>query len=256
MFSPTATRLLAIGVLAGLSLSLVGYATVLLRRSPFTPVQSALYALNVLIARILWDARISGRLPVSADEGAVIVCNHRSSVDPCFIALATDRVVHWMVAKEYWRLPVLGWFFRTCKAIPVGRGGVDTAATKSAIRLAARGGLVGMLPEGRINTTDRVLLPGRPGAALVALEARVPIVPCYVHGSPYDGTFWSPFLMRAGVRLTWGRPIDLSEFYGRQRDREVLKMLTKRLLTEIALLAGEADYRPELAGRFYKPGSA
>ncbi len=62
--------------------------------------------------------------------------------------------------------------------------------------------------------------------------------------------------MRAGVRLTWGRPIDLSEFYGRQRDREVLKMLTKRLLTEIALLAGEAGYRPELAGRFYKPGSA
>ena len=256
MFSLSATKLLAIGVLAALGLSLVGYVAAHLRRSPFTPVQSALYALNVLIARILWGVPIGSPLPVPAEQGAVIVCNHRSSVDPCFIALATDRVVHWMVAKEYWRNPVLAWFFRTCEAIPVSRGGIDTAATKSAIRLAARGGLVGMFPEGRINTTDRVLLPGRPGAALIALEARVPVVPCYVHGSPYGGTVWSAFLIRARVRLTLGRPIDVSEFYGRQREREVLEMLTKRLLTEIALLAGEADYRPELAGRFYKPGPA
>ncbi len=161
-----------------------------------------------------------------------------------------------MVAKEYWRNLVLAWFFRTCEAIPVSRGGIDTAATKSAIRLAAGGGLVGTFPEGRINTTDRVLLPGRPGAESVALRARVPVVPCYTHGSPYDGTVWSVFLMKARVRLTVGRPIDVSEFYGREREREVLEMLTKRLLTEIALLAGEADYRPELAGRFYKPGPA
>ena len=74
--------------------------------------------------------------------------------------------------------------------------------------------------------------------------------------SPYGGTVWSAFLIRARVRLTLGRPIDVSEFYGRQREREVLEILTKRLLKEIALLAGEADYRPELAGRFYKPGPA
>jgi len=256
MFSPAATSLLAIGVLAGLSLSAAGCAAVLLRRSPFTPVQSLLYAMNVVVARLLWGARISGRLPVAADRGAVIVCNHCSSIDPCFIALATTRVVHWMVAKEYWRLPGLGWFFRTCEAISVDRGGMDAAATKSAIRLAARGGLIGMFPEGRINTTGRVLLPGRPGAVLIALKARVPIVPCYVQGSPYDGTFWSPLLMRAAVRLTWGRPMDLSEFYGRRHDRGVLKGLTERVLAEIALLAGEADFRPELAGRSDKPGGA
>ncbi|OHB83480.1 MAG: hypothetical protein A2V98_05160 [Planctomycetes bacterium RBG_16_64_12] len=232
------------------------YLGLLLLRSPFTPVQSFLYGLNILLTRILWGARISGRLPVAPGEGAVIVSNHRSSIDPSFIALATDRVVHWMVAREYWRIRILGWFFRVCAAIPVSRGRVDTAATRSAIRLAQNGGLVGLFPEGRINTTDRLLLPGRPGAALIALKARVPVVPCYVSGSPYDGTYWGCLFMSARVRLTIGRPIDLSEYYGREKEREVLETLTRRFLMEIARLAGAHDYPPELAGRFCQPGPA
>ena len=52
-----------------------------------------------------------------------------------------------------------------------------------AIRYAQEGGLVGLFPEGRVNTTDELLLPGRPGAALIALRARVPVIPCYVQGA-------------------------------------------------------------------------
>jgi len=254
MFSAATTEALAIALLFGLGLSLLFHAAVLLRRSPFTPVQSCLYAVNLLLTRLLWRVRINGRLPVSPGEGAVIVSNHRSSVDPTFLVLATDRVVHWMVAKEYWRIGVLGWFFRVCEAIPVNRGGIDTAATKLAIRLAQDGELVGMFPEGRINTTDRVLLPGRPGAALVALKARVPVIPCYLSGSPYDGTYWGCLFMSARVRLRIGRPVSFSDYYGREKERDVLETLTKRILSEIALLAGAKDFQPEVAGRFYKPG--
>ena len=67
-----------------------------------------------------------------------------------------------MVAGEYWKYPVMALVFRTLGCIPVGRRGVDTAATKQAIRLANEGGLVGLFPEGRINTSSELLLPGRP----------------------------------------------------------------------------------------------
>ena len=95
-----------------------------------------------------------------------MVCNHQGPLDSAFIQLGpTSASSHWMVAKEYCEHPGLAWFFRTCEAIPVGRGGIDTAATKMAIRYAQGGRTGGLFPEGRINTGSEVLLSGRPGAA-------------------------------------------------------------------------------------------
>jgi len=82
----------------------------------------------------------------------------------------------------------------------------------------------------------------------------VPVIPCYVKGSPYDGTPYGCLFMSATVHLTVGRPIDISEYYGRNSDRAALEELTKRFLKEIATLAGEENHQAELAGRFYKPG--
>jgi 1-acyl-sn-glycerol-3-phosphate acyltransferase len=256
MLSVAATNALAVGVLGAMGLALAAYAAFLLWRCPLTTLQSLLYGLNVVLARVHWRARVSGPLPLEPGEGAVIVCNHRCPIDPSFIYLITNRVVHWMVAKEYCLHPAIAWFFRTVECIPVSRGGIDTGSTKAAIRFAQEGGLVGLFPEGRINATDEVLLPGRPGAAMIALRARVRVVPCYVSGSPYDGTIWGSFLMPAMVRLEVGRPIDVSEFFGRERERDVLEHVTRLFLTEIARLAGKSDYRPKLAGRFYKPQRA
>jgi 1-acyl-sn-glycerol-3-phosphate acyltransferase len=221
-----------------------------------TPAQRFFLGLNYAMCRILWRAEANGPLPVSPGQGAVIVSNHRAPVDPSFFYLATDRIVHWMVAKEYCAMPVVGRFLRLCEVIPVGRGGIDTAATKMAIRYAAQGGLVGMFPEGRINATDRVLLPGRPGAAMIALKAGVPLIPAYVSGSPYNGRIWASLVTPAKVRLTLGQPIDVSPYRGRENDRKALEELTRRLLVEIARLAGQPDFQPQLAGRFYKPDAA
>jgi hypothetical protein len=50
--------------------------------------------------------------------------------------------------------------------------------------------------------------------------------------------------------------MDLSQYYGRDNEREVLEDLTRRFLVEIAKLAGCPEFQPKLAGRFYKPGLA
>jgi 1-acyl-sn-glycerol-3-phosphate acyltransferase len=221
-----------------------------------TPLQAFLLLFNRLLNRVLWHTKINRPLPVARGAGALIIANHRSSFDPMFIAIGTHRLVHWMVANEYtsdWRF---GWFFRGMGAIPANRSGIDSASTKRIIRTASSGHLVGMMPEGRINETDQLLMPGRPGAALVALKARVPVIPCYIHGAPYGGTPMGPFTRRAHVRVTVGDPLDLSEFYDREGEEGVLQELTKRFLVAIAHLAGDDNFVPQLAGRRWKPNAA
>lgn len=253
MLSDAATFALAIVVLTCCGAGLAVWAWRVYRRYPFTFVQTSVYFLNLWLTRVLWRASFSGPLPVPPERGAVVVCNHRSSIDPCFIALATHRLVHWMVAKEYWANPLLAAFFRLGGSIPASRSGIDTAATKAAMRYVEAGDVIGLFPEGRINRSDRVLLPGRPGAAWIALKTRAPVIPCYVSGSPFDGTIWGFFFMSARVHLTIGPPLDLSEFYGREGDRMVLEEVTRRVLCAIAALAGQAGFKPEIAGRNSRP---
>ena len=100
-----------------------------------------------------------------------------------------------------------------------------------------------MLPEGRINMTEEFMLPARPGAALVALKASVPVVPCYIRGAPYRRYPWSPLLMPARVEVRFGEPIDLSEFHGREGETGVVQEFMLRILKALARLAGRARFR-------------
>lgn len=243
----------SIAILAAIAVTAIALFVWWWKRSPLTLAQTLLWSANYLIAKLLWDTQVEGELP--RHGGAIIVANHRSSVDPSFIQIAIRRVVYWMVAREYCEMPGLGPVLRTFQVIPVGRGGIDTAATKLAIRLAQEGGLIGMFPEGRINEThDPILLPGRPGVALVALKARVPIIPVWISGSPYDGTPTGPLKMRAHVRVKIGPTIDISPYFDREKEEGVTQEISLRVLKELARLAGDPDFQPQLAGRRWKPG--
>jgi 1-acyl-sn-glycerol-3-phosphate acyltransferase len=249
--TPQVVAILLVLLLAG---CITAWLVWVFRRSPYTPTQTVLFLTDVLLCRFLWRTDVPKQLPPGCERGAVIVANHRSPVDPFFIQLVPGRRVHWMVAAEYFKMPVAGWFLRQTGAIPTRRGGVDTTATKAAMRFAQEGELVGMFPEGRINVTEELLLPVRPGAALVALRAKVPMLPCYIEGAPYDGkSVTSPFFMRARVKVRFGQPIDLSEHYDSGQERHVAKELTLRAMKEIARLAGREDYEPQLAGRKWMP---
>lgn len=242
--------LVGLSVFAGLVIAWLVYVRLFSR---FGPLQALLWVVAYVLARWQWRAKLPRSLPVPDDQGAVVVCNHRSSVDPFFLQTVTGRKIYWMVAREYVENPLFGWFLKACEVIPVGRSGVDTAATKAALRHTAAKGIVGMFPEGRINMTEQPLLPCRPGAVVVALKSKVPLLPVYIKGAPYRKTAWSPFLMRARVEVRLGPLIDVSEYYGREGDVELVQQLMLRVLREIAILAEQPDFEPKLAGRNWKP---
>ena len=245
-------------ILAAAALAAVISALILFvrawRRTHYSFTQYVLFLGVRAIVRYQWRAELPDKLTFDPARGAVLICNHRSSVDPFFIQVLFDRPARWMVAREYVEHWAFGWFLRACDVIPAARTGLDVAAIKAALRTAHHGRLVGMLPEGRINTTGDILTSCRPGPVLVALRARVPIVPIYIFDAPYGGTPASPLFRRGRARVVMGEPIDLSEFYTRRRDKAFLGDLALKIYKELARLGGQPDFEPQLAGRRWKHG--
>ncbi len=185
----------------------------LAERSEYSTWEKILYAPAYTIARLLWRVRIMDAKKITdfTSGGAIVVANHRCSLDPFFVQLAAGRRVHWMVASEYFKHPLFGKALRLFQAIPTTRSGNDSSATKQAIRLASEGRLVGMFPEGRLNRTRMPIQSIRAGALLVAKKANVPIVPLWLRGSPIGADVWVPLIMTAQVTVKVGPVTHLPE---------------------------------------------
>ncbi|MFN7732232.1 MAG: lysophospholipid acyltransferase family protein [Pirellula sp.] len=236
---PTTTALTLL--IISLTAAFAAIAWGLIRPGRYNTFERILYAPVYALSRVLWRVDIEwldaqpqpGGTPEPAQRstdrerllkermtgGAVLVANHRCSIDPFFVQLIAGCRVHWMVAGEYFKSPLLGDLLRAYEAIPTNRGGSDTNAIKRAIALAASGRFVGMFPEGRINRTDQPLLSIRPGAATVALRAGVPLVPLWIEGAPVGPTIFSPLFRAAKIRVIVGQP----DSWGLQRKQEALQ---------------------------------
>ena len=238
-----ATIVLVLTLLSPLLMA-AGYA----RRSHLNFAQVLLWMPAAMVTLFQWNTRLHGRLN-GLPTGAILISNHRSSVDGFFIQMACDKPVGCLVAREYVEVPIFRHLFRFLGMIPVGRQGVDTQATKRAIREAASGRLVLMFPEGRLNTTADLMQSCRPGAVMVAIRAGVPIVPFYVQDITFTNVLLNPFVSRARVNLHVGEPIDVVKLSQGKTDKQTLEKILKICLLEIANLADEVDWEPQVAGR-------
>jgi 1-acyl-sn-glycerol-3-phosphate acyltransferase len=113
---------------------------------------------------------------------AILVCNHLSGLDPMLIQSTCNRLIIWMMAREYYDVKSLNWLYKTVEAIPVDRSGRDLAATRAALRALSQGRILGVFPEGKIEPT-RDLLPFQTGVAMMAIKTHVPIYPAYLDGT-------------------------------------------------------------------------
>ena len=204
-----------------------------------------LQALDVCIARIYHQTivRTAQRLPRQGP--AILICNHTSGLDPLLIQSVCPRLIVWMMAREYYDMKALTWVFRTIEAIPVDRGGRDMAATRAALRALEHGRLLGVFPEGRIEST-RELLPFQTGVALMAIKTGVPVYPAYLDGTQRKKSMLRAFLARNRATITFGPEV---QFDRSSTSKEALQAATDRFAEAVADLKAksewaEASHRP------------
>ncbi len=145
-------------------------------------------ALEILAQLVVLAA--GSRITYSGEEnipergGAVIAINHTSYVDFLPAALAVHRRrrrLRFMIKAEMQQVKVVNFLIKRTRTIPVDRGaGADAYAV--AVQRLREGELVGVYPEATISRSFE-LKDFKTGAARMAIEANVPIVPVIVWGA-------------------------------------------------------------------------
>lgn len=193
--------------------------------------------------RVLHGERIPKAGPV------IIASNHVSVIDPVYLVRAfwkLGRLARFLAKQSIWKVPVIGAVMSASGQIPVDRRGGAAASLKAAEQLIATGSLLIVYPEATL-TRDPQLWPmhGKTGAARLALESGVPIVPVAHWGvqellPPYGRL--RPFPRRRFTLLV-GKPLDLAAWRGRPVDSTTLAEVTEAIMDAITAL--EAELRDE-----------
>jgi len=194
----------------------------------------------MLVALASWPLlRLVFRLRVRGQEhlppgGFILAANHNSNFDPwpLGIPLFPQRYLRFMAKSELFWTPFKQ-FATACGAFPVRRGQADTEAIETATRLAAAGHVVVMFPEGtrrRKGLRKTREAKAHTGAARIALDAGVPLVPAGIVGT-------DRLAKLAQLRVAFGEPIPLDDLAGRE---DAAQVATNRLMEAIARLEASA----------------
>ena len=169
---------------------------------------------------------------VPADGGFVLAANHNSNLDPWAlgIPLFPRRFLRFMAKSELFWFP-FGAVISAGGAFRVRRGEQDEEAIATAVALCRAGHALVMFPEGtrrRKGLRKKHEARWHTGAARIALEAAVPLVPTAIAGTDR--------LARLGpLRVRYGDPIgleDLSEL----PPAEAARTGTERLRSAVVAL--------------------
>ncbi len=197
-----------------------------------TPLYRAIGTASLPLLRGLFRLRVSGREHVPSEGGLVLAANHNSNFDPwpLGIGLFPGRFLRFMGKSELFWFP-LGAFIGAAGAFPVRRGQKDLEAIQTAVELCREGHAVVMFPEGtrrKKGLAKKHEAKAHTGAARIALEADVPLVPAAIKGT-------DRLARLAALSVVYGPPVPLDDLRG-QDLRDAASVATERLMVEIGRL--------------------
>lgn len=193
------------------------------------------------LLRLAARVRVEGLADLPRTGPLIVVANHISNADPPLVvgwlAPALGRQMH-ILAKQSLFVGPLGWFLRSQGVTPVRTGGSDVEAFRVARAVLDRGEVLCIFPEGTRSATG-VLGEPKPGVAMLATRAGVPILPVGISGSDtFLGRGSRLPRLRSQISLRVGRPFTLTLDPARPR-REAHHAASDEIMTRIAALIDE-----------------
>lgn len=165
----------------------------------------------------------------------ILAANHVSYIDPLVLGATCPRPIHFIMLREFWEKPVIGWICRKAGSFPVDQQGPATGALRRALSVLHEGKGLGIFPEGGRSQEDRPL-QAKGGVALLVLKSGYPLLPAAIVGTeqalPKGRIIPRPVkvTVRYGTPLTFATPPP-------ERKREFLENTTKTAMEAIARLS-------------------
>lgn len=163
-------------------------------------------------------------------EGAYIICaNHVNMLDALSVVCTNKRKVRFICKHSMFKKKILGAILKIGDTIPLNREKNDIESMKRTIKALKNGDLLGIFPEGTRKGMEKNV-KAKNGAAFFALKSGVKVVPLGIQGS------FKPFTK---VKLVYGEPLDFSEYYGKEKDKETLEKVTNIIMDNIVMLTNK-----------------
>jgi len=173
---------------------------------------------------LVFITRVAGmRVDVEGRENipegvCLFAANHTSNADAAAIVGAIPRRLGIFGRKSLFDIPIVGLAFRLANFVPVDRGNRDAAlaSVKQAVEYIKGGSSFLVYPEGT-RSPDGRMQRFKKGSFVMAIEARVPIVPVACAGAHRIMKKNSLVIHPGKVTVRFGKPVDASGYTVEQR---------------------------------------
>ena len=114
--------------------------------------------------------------------GLIIASNHQSYIDPFWISHPIKRPIRYLAWDAAFNWPLVGPMLRLFGCWPTQLEGSDPAPIRLSLQWLRESGAMVIFPEGGRGNPDGSMRKFKAGAARIALEAGVPILPVTIRG--------------------------------------------------------------------------
>ena len=184
------------------------------------------FALSVLrlFCRVFFKYEVIGIENVPLEGNVIIAANHKSNLDPIFVASSmTTREVAAIAKKELFDHKVLGFILKKLNTIPIDRENTGIATVKQILRAIKDGYVLGLFPEGT-RVKGKEFGQAKAGLSLFASKGKANVVPISVISS---------YKLFSRVKIYIGEPIDMSQYFRAKLTNEDHERISEEIMQVI-----------------------
>ena len=175
-------------------------------------------------SKIFFKFEVIGTENIPKEGNLIIGANHKSNLDPIFIAAAIQkREIAPIGKKELFDNKILGYLLNKLKVKPINRDKPDVSTIKNILRAIKDGYAVGIFPEG-----TRVKEPGfgeaKAGLSMFAIKGKAVVLPVSII---------SNYKLLNRVTIYIDKPISFEEYYKEKLNSQDYERLSQNVLEVI-----------------------